>query len=594
PFDFIWSTRGTLYSTDNGANSSFGPAPQGGVTATSEDQLHLVYGGHYFGHANLNRAVDDSRQATWKDEDTAAHNSGKYSAPLALFESSTNGLEEYRATTFGGALRGELLVQKWKGELFRVKLTPDGRTIENVVPVPNGPTALDIVAGPGGAIVAGELFDCNLANNSCKAKQQIAVVKPNDAGAPSTGAYDIFPWRAPAAGGTPFVIGGVGFGGATSVSIGGLPATVSSVTATRIKGTIPANANPTAALLDVTVTSNGTVSTLTKAFRYLLGKGQGKGVWETGPAMPEELGEVAGGFINGVLYLIGDGDTTAASEAVWSLDLVDGLWRQLAARPFPGDHHAAEIIGDKLYLFGGIGGGSSKKVQIYDPSTNTWSTGADLPAAQFPNGSGSASTSLINGMVYFAGGIDPVTNTTTPNGAKYNPVANTWTGIAAMPLNPAQSGAGRNHAAAATDGAKFYVFGGRGPGSGDSNVPAPGFADVFVYNPSTNTWATSFDGSSGIPPLPQNRGGMGKAAFFNGEFYVIGGETTGNPPGTSMNVYKRVDVYNPTTKTWRLEADMPTGRHGIFPLVHDTRIYVAGGGVRNGHSHSSILEIFRR
>jgi hypothetical protein len=39
---------------------------------------------------------------------------------------------------------------------------------------------------------------------------------------------------------------------------------------------------------------------------------------------------------------------------------------------------------------------------------------------------------------------------------------------------------------------------------------------------------------------------------------------------------------------------MPTARHGIFPLLQDGRIYVAGGGPRSmqvGYNESNILEI---
>jgi hypothetical protein len=37
---------------------------------------------------------------------------------------------------------------------------------------------------------------------------------------------------------------------------------------------------------------------------------------------------------------------------------------------------------------------------------------------------------------------------------------------------------------------------------------------------------------------------------------------------------------------------MPTARHGIFPLLHGWRIFVAGGGTSAGHSGSNLLEIY--
>jgi hypothetical protein len=57
------------------------------------------------------------------------------------------------------------------------------------------------------------------------------------------------------------------------VTIGGLTASLTSVSPTRIKGTIPANPTPTDQLLDVVVQSAGQTSTITKAFRYVLQPG---------------------------------------------------------------------------------------------------------------------------------------------------------------------------------------------------------------------------------------------------------------------------------------------------------------------------------
>ena len=150
-------------------------------------------------------------------------------------------------------------------------------------------------------------------------------------------------------------------------------------------------------------------------------------------------------------------------------------------------------------------------MQIYDPATNTW-PGADMPFA-----AGSSASAVIGGKVYVAGGIVGGDRPPT-QAARYDPATNTWTIAGA-------DAAGRNHAAAATDGSKLYVFGGRGPGSGDGNTVANGFDTVQVYDPATNTWASSLDAGSTLAPLPQARGGMGKAVYFGGEFYVIGGET---------------------------------------------------------------------
>jgi N-acetylneuraminic acid mutarotase len=312
-----------------------------------------------------------------------------------------------------------------------------------------------------------------------------------------------------------------------------------------------------------------------QSMNYLTGAAEAAAPsWSSAPPMPVALGEVAGGLIAGKLYVVGENST-----ATLAYDIGTETWTSsgLATRPFPGDHHAAEVVDGKLYLFGGLGGGSEGRVQIYDPATNNWTEGAPMPFA-----AGSSSSAVIGNQVYVVGGI--VGSSTTTQAARYAPATDTWQAIAPMPQ-------GRNHAAAESDGAKLYVFGGRGPGSGDGNVVANGFDTVQIYDPATDSWVSSLDPESTLAPLPQARGGMGTAVFANGEFWVMGGETVDGPGATADDVYDRVDIYNPTTNSWRAGPAMPTARHGIYPVLEGTRIHVAGGGVQAGDSSSTVHEV---
>jgi N-acetylneuraminic acid mutarotase len=304
------------------------------------------------------------------------------------------------------------------------------------------------------------------------------------------------------------------------------------------------------------------------------GTAEAASTWSSAPSMPVALGEVADGLIGGELYVVGNDST-----ATLAYDTAAETWTtNLASRPHPGDHHAAEVVNGKLYLFGGLGGGSEGKVQIYDPAADEWTEGAPMPFA-----AGSSSSAVIGNQVYVAGGI--VGSSTTTQGARYNPATDTWQAIAPMPQ-------GRNHAAAESDGAKMYVFGGRGPGSGDTNELADGFDTVQIYDPATDSWESSLDPGSTLAPLPQARGGMGTAVFANGEFWVMGGETHDGAGATADGVYDRVDAYNPTTNTWRSGPPMPTARHGIFPVLDGTEIHVVGGGVKAGYSSTTVHEVF--
>lgn len=295
--------------------------------------------------------------------------------------------------------------------------------------------------------------------------------------------------------------------------------------------------------------------------------------WFVDSSLPVALGEVSAGVIGDKLYVVGEGD-----PATLVYDLANFSWSTAAPRPNPGNHHAAEVVNNRLYLFGGLTQGSEGEVQIFEPAAGTWSKGADMPFA-----AGSNSSALIGGKVFVAGGI--IGSHTTDRVARYDPDADAWTELAPMPV-------GRNHAASGTDGQRLYVFGGRGPGSGDANVLANGFNTVQVYDPATNTWASSETPGATLAPLPQARGGMGKAAFLFDGFYVMGGETLDGPGAASDGVYDRVDVYNPATNTWRAGEPMPVAMHGTFPVVVGQSIFIAGGGIHAAGSQPRMLEVF--
>lgn len=569
-YGLVFTTKSRLYATDNGPNNGFGPASTGPTTQGpdpyADDELILVEWGNYYGHPNRNRGRTDPRQNVYyAGFGGPASMADVFTQMTGWLPPSTDGIDEYRADTFQGQMRGDLVVQEYLNKLRRVKLKADGRTLLGQAQIEPSTDGLSCLTGPGGAIISLDY-----------GSSELEVLEPDDLTPLDLVVHDISPWRGPASGGTPFVIGGRGFGtlASTSVLIGGHPAALSDVTWNRIRGIVPAESAPTTQLVDVVVTVGSQSDTLAKAYRYLFGPGLEPGRWESLANLPTALGEVAAGAINGVLYLVGEG-----SSATYAYDLLNRQWlANKATRPFPGNHHSAEVLSGKLYLIGGLEGGSEGKVQIYDPSSNSWSLGADMPWA-----GGSVNSAVIGGKIYAASGI--VSTFTVGNCAVYDPALNTWSTRVQMPDG------GRNHTATATDGTKLYAFGGRRGG----NFVANGYASVMIYDPVANSWQWSGDPGSTLAPLPEARGGMGKAVYFRGEFYVFGGETLDDPdalPGT--NVYDRVDVYNPVTNSWRSEAKMPNPRHGIFPVLFQGHMFLPGGGTQAANSQSILFDEFTR
>src|SRR5215203_976644 len=58
-----------------------------------------------------------------------------------------------------------------------------------------------------------------------------------------------------------------------------------------------------------------------------------------------------------------------------------GRWELLAAseRPLPRHENAYVRVGDRFYLMGGRGTNPIKPVEIFDPATGSWRTGATPP-----------------------------------------------------------------------------------------------------------------------------------------------------------------------------------------------------------------------
>ena len=118
-------------------------------------------------------------------------------------------------------------------------------------------------------------------------------------------------------------------------------------------------------------------------------------------------GEVAAGLLigdTGRRYLVVVGQPPKDSWHAWTMiyDVRDGTWTAGVPRPFVGNHHAAEVIDNELYLCGGLTEGESaiQIAALRETSAGVdvaWSLGPDLP-----HPSGSAATALIDGKVRMA------------------------------------------------------------------------------------------------------------------------------------------------------------------------------------------------
>jgi len=244
-------------------------------------------------------------------------------------------------------------------------------------------------------------------------------------------------------------------------------------------------------------------------------------------------------------------------------------WSRLADRPLGTSEAHGELVGGKLYTFGGFNWSTPcctpwRFAFVYDPATNTWS-----PLADMPEGVTHAGATTDGTDVFYAGGfVEDASRTFQIFGTKhvwrYRIATNTYE---AMPDLPDDRGAG---ALRYVDG-KLHFFGGESFGQGH-DTPEHWVLDL------------AGGGTSWVPAAPmlpgRARNHLG-SALYQGKIYAVGGQH-GHDEGLVETPL--LDVYDPVTDTWTPLADMPLakGHIAMGTFVFQGRIIVIAGEISNG------------
>ena len=94
------------------------------------------------------------------------------------------------------------------------------------------------------------------------------------------------------------------------------------------------------------------------------------------------------------------------------------------------------------------------------------------------------------------------------------------------------------------------------------------FSKVEEYDPVTDTWTTK-------SPMPTSRG-WHSANVVDGKIYIMGGSQNGGPSNMMRHVLT-VEVFDPETDTWSQKNDMPKSRAVGSGSLVDGKIYLFGG-----------------
>lgn len=284
-----------------------------------------------------------------------------------------------------------------------------------------------------------------------------------------------------------------------------------------------------------------------------------QGSWTMdGPLLPTPRSEIGAAVVDGQLYVLGGG-IGAGQTANEVLDLASGVWRNGTPMPIGLNHHGVATLNGRVYVFGGSdqNGRPTNTALEYDPPTNFWRALKELPTPRSSPG-----VVALNGVLHVVGGIGA---RNTPIVEMYDPATESWSTGPAL-------GVARDHFVLAEYGGRLFAIGGR-IGNFSRNVdtveilepgatawtfgapmpqPRSGFAgtvvggtiyvtggedpvqtygEVFAYNPSTDTW------SEGLPPMPTPRHGLAVLAVA-GQIHTIGGGTS--PGGGSDSSFHEI------------------------------------------------------
>lgn len=225
--------------------------------------------------------------------------------------------------------------------------------------------------------------------------------------------------------------------------------------------------------------------------------------------------------------------------------------RSWPTRPTPGRHRpAGSSTGSCTSPAAGARRDPDAKLEIYDPASNTWTTGASSPAPLA--GAGSA---VLNGKLYSVGGCTTACGSTSVT--VYNPSDDSWSTAADYPENVAWESCG-------TISGLLYCAGGTNS--------AGELKSAYVYDPSADSW-------SALPDMPETVWASSYTAA-NGLLLVSSGVSGGALTNAGY-------AYDPDAGTWSSlpNADVATYRGGGAPGFYKV------GGADAPSSPSTAVEL---
>lgn len=298
--------------------------------------------------------------------------------------------------------------------------------------------------------------------------------------------------------------------------------------------------------------------------------------WETldPHGRPHPRHEAAFVACEGRFYLLG-------GRRIQPVDIYDPAtqtWSQGAPPPVEIHHFQPVVWEGRILLAGAMTGPYPHEtalpaILVYDPATDRWSEGAEIPADRRRGGAGAV---VHDGTLYLVAGI----------------IDGHWSGhvtwLDALDLRTglwrrlADAPRARDHFQAGVLDGKIYAGGGRRSSAATNETFTHVEPLLDIYDLATDSWTTA------AAPLPVPRAGT-FSTVVDGCYLVAGGESL-----AQREAHDEVDAYDPSTGAWRALPHFARGRHGAGLIWFDHALWTcSGSGSRGGRPELDSLEILR-
>ena len=287
--------------------------------------------------------------------------------------------------------------------------------------------------------------------------------------------------------------------------------------------------------------------------------------WQKLPDLPAGRARMAAAVYADSIYLIGSISPQGIFGSVWVSTAGHPAWQARRAEPTPVSDVQAAVLGERIYIPGGITaeGNLTPELQIYSPRDDSWSMGAPLPEAR-----SQYALAAFEGRLYLFGGSDG--RGERGEVFRYDPQLNSWSLAGQLPAPRAGA------TAAALDGEILLAGGVHG-----SQL----LSEVWFYYPQRAVGdAAAWEARAA---LPRARSAMSAAALAG--YVFLAGGTDGSPQALPPLLYKVQE------NLWQ-SFESPPQPVGSFPalLPVGSHLHVLGGqsGRVISAAHLTYLAVF--